>query len=241
MVFVKLGEVPRIESGIPGFDKLTFNKRTEMGGIPENTATLVYGPPKTGKSIFCYQFMYHGFLKDEPCLYLAADYGIKQLQQITMDFGWYLESRIQNQMLYIIDAISSVSGIKVVETANYRSSSVHNPTDIMVKLGMGTRFIFQKSPKFRSVVDSLTTLFAFNPDMLVVRFLKAYIKRLKEAGGTALIAHTEGIVNAKIEDVLKEIVDNVLRLDGESIIIEKMIMNGKKNAPYQITDKGIIV
>jgi len=37
-----------IESGIPGFDELT---RTEsfMGGIPENSTTLVYGPPKTGK------------------------------------------------------------------------------------------------------------------------------------------------------------------------------------------------
>ncbi len=233
--------IPRIESGIPGFDKLTFNKRTEMGGIPENTATLVYGPPKTGKSIFCYQFMYHGFLKDEPCLYLAADYGIKQLQQITMDFGWYLESRIQNQMLYIIDAISSVSGIKVVETANYRSSSVHNPTDIMVNLGMGARFMSQKSSRFRSIVDSLTTLLAFNEDMLIVRVLKAYIMRIKEAGGTAVITYTEGSTDTKVETMLKAAVDNIVRLDGEHVTIEAMIGCGRRKVPYKITDKGIVV
>ncbi|MEN4006204.1 MAG: hypothetical protein PQ964_02400 [Methanobacteriaceae archaeon] len=111
----------------------------------------------------------------------------------------------------------------------------------MVKVGIETRFLLRKSPKSRSILDSLTTLFAFNPDMLVVRFLKAYIRRLKEAGSTVIIVHTEGIVDTKIEDLLKEIVDNVLRLDGEAITIEKMIMCRKKNAFYQITDKGIMV
>ncbi len=32
-----------IESGIPGFDKLTVSANT-TGGIPENTTTLIYGP-----------------------------------------------------------------------------------------------------------------------------------------------------------------------------------------------------
>jgi len=47
--------IPRIESGIPGFDELT-SSNDGTGGIPENTATLIYGPPKTGKSIFTNQF-----------------------------------------------------------------------------------------------------------------------------------------------------------------------------------------
>ncbi len=51
--------IPCIESGIPGFDELTRSD-TGTGGIPENSSTLIYGPPKTGKTIFCNQFAYKG-------------------------------------------------------------------------------------------------------------------------------------------------------------------------------------
>jgi KaiC/GvpD/RAD55 family RecA-like ATPase len=227
----------RIPSGIPGFDVLTAGD--SVGGIPENTVTLVYGPPKVGKSIFCYHFMYNGLLQGEPCLYVTADYGLKQFQQNTRDFGWELDNYFQDETLYLIDAISSVSGSKIMDTPTYLSSSVHNPTDIMVKLGVGSRFITQKSDRFRSVLDSLTTLMAFNQEMLIVRVLTAYIMRIKEAGGTAIVTYTEGSADSKVETMLKAIVDNVIHLDGEKITIEAMVGTGKKKSSYEITEKGI--
>lgn len=229
----------RIPSGITGFDALTAGDG--IGGIPENTVTLVYGPPKSGKSIFCYQFMYNGLLQGEPCLYITTDYGIKQFQQNTNDFGWELDNYFQDETLYLIDAISSVSGSKIMETDTYLSSSVHNPTDIMVKLGVGTRFISQKSPRFRSVLDSLTTLMAFNQELLIVRVLTAYIMRIKEAGGTAIVTYTEGSADSKVETMLKSIVDNIIKLDGNEITIEAMVGTGKKKTNYSITDQGIII
>jgi len=231
----------RIESGIPGLDQVMADNKTGLGGIPENTATLVYGPPKVGKSIFCYQFMHSGLSLDEPCLYVLTDYGIKQLQQNILDFGWKLDDYIENDMLYIVDAISSISGTKIMNTENFSSSSVHNPTDIMVKLGVGTRYMAQKSPRFRSILDSLTTLFAFNQEMLIVRVLTAYIMRIREAGGTAVITYTEGSADIKVETMLKAVVDNVIKLDGEYITIEAMVGSGQKKTPYKITDEGIIL
>jgi len=232
--------IPRIESGISGLDDLLLDEKTGFKGIPENTATLVYGPPKTGKSIFCYQFMYHGLLRDEPCLCLLTDYGIKQLQQRTMDFEWYIQTYIQNEMLYIIDTLSRIAGVKVEDTNTIKSTSLNNLTDIMVKLGVGTRFLFGKSTKFRSILSSLTTPFIFNPEPLVVRFLKAYIKRVKEAGGTAIITHTEGTINAEIENEIKSLVDNVISMDGEHVTIKTSIKREIK-APYKINSKGMIV
>jgi KaiC/GvpD/RAD55 family RecA-like ATPase len=227
----------RIPSGIQGFDILTAGDG--VGGIPENTVTLVYGPPKVGKSIFCYQFMYNGLLQGEPCLYITADYGLKQFQQSTRDFGLELDNYFQDETLYLIDAISSVSGTKIMDTPTYLSSSVHNPTDIMVKLGVGTRFISQKSPRFRSILDSLTTLMAFNQEMLIVRVLTAYIMRIKESGGTAVVTYTEGSADSKVETMLKAIVDNIIHLDGQKISIEAMVGTGKKKSSYEITDNGI--
>ncbi|MBC7118578.1 MAG: ATPase, partial [Methanobacteriaceae archaeon] len=120
-------------------------------------------------------------------------------------------------------------------------SSVHNPTDIMVKLGMAMRQIISKSPRFRSVLDSLTTLMAFNDEVLIVRVLTVYIMRIKESGGTAIVTYTEGSASSKVENMLKAIVDNIIHLDGENLTIEAMIGGGKVKGQYDITPKGIVV
>ena len=236
--------IQSIKSGIPGFDELTVSEINE-GGIPGKSVTLIYGPPKTGKSIFCNQFTYHGLLNQEPCLYVTTDQSLKQLQTNMMNFQWLIMNYIQNQTLYIIDGISKLSGVKLEETNNIKSSSVGNPADMMVKVGIGTRSVYKKSNHFRSVLDSLNTLVAFNPDQMVLRVLKAYIRRISEAGGTGIIAYTEGTTDPKTEIVLKSLFDNIIMLDGENIHVESHfgdvdeLINFKST--YTITDNGIVV
>lgn len=128
--------IPCIESGISGFDKLTHSEGG-TGRIPENTATLIYGPVKTGKSIFCNQFAYQGLLNGEPCLFITTDHGIKQLETNMMEFQWPIEKYLEDKSVYIIDTISDISEENPIESENIISSHVKNPTDIMVKVGSG--------------------------------------------------------------------------------------------------------
>ena len=230
--------IVRISSGIPGLDELIGNGG---GSFAENTVTLIYGPPKVGKSIFSYQFAYEGLRNNEPCLYISTDYGLKDMERNIANFGWKLNEYIENENFYLIDTISTISGGEVKSKPNYLLASVHNPTDIMVKLGMALRQITSKSPRFRSVLDSLTTLMAFNDEVLIVRVLTIYIMRIKESGGTAIVTYTEGSADSKVENMLKAIVDNIIHLDGENLTIEAMIGSGKVKAHYNITSRGIIV
>jgi KaiC/GvpD/RAD55 family RecA-like ATPase len=236
--------IKTIESGIPGFDELTLSEITE-GGIPEKSTTLIYGPPKTGKSIFCNQFTYHGLLNLEPCLYVTTDYGLKQVQNNMMEFQWFIQNYIQNQSLYIIDGISKLSGKKIEDTTNIKSSFVRNPSDMMVKIGIGTRFVYKKSNHFRSTLDSLNTLFIFNPPQMVTRVLNAYLRRITEAGGTCIITYTEGIINPNTENILKSLFDNTIMLDGQNIQIKSHFEDDEKinnyKSTYNITDKGIVI
>jgi len=236
--------IPTIESGIPGFDELTVSENSE-GGIPENSTTLIYGPPKTGKSIFLNQFTYNGLLNGEPCLYVTADYGIKQLQSNMMDFQWFIMNYIQNQTIYTIDGISQLSGAKLEDTNNIKSSSVRNPADMMIKVGIGTRSVYKKSNHFRSVLDSLNTLLAFNPDQMVIRVLKAYIRRISEAGGTGIIAYTEGVADPDTENELKSLFNNTIRLDGENLRVEYILDEDDEiqtiELSYEIMDKGFVI
>jgi KaiC/GvpD/RAD55 family RecA-like ATPase len=235
--------IKAIESGIPGYDELTTSK-LQAGGIAEKFTTLVYGPSKTGKSIFCNQFANHGLSNGEPCLYVTADQGIRQLEKNMMEFEWYIQNYIQNQTIYIIDGISQLSGAKLADTNNIKTTSVGNPGDLMVKVGIGTRFVYRKSSHFRSVLDSVNTMFAFNQKQLVIRVINAYIRRINEAGGSGVMAYTEGVTDEKTEQHLISLFENTIRLDGETIKIKCTMDDGTVNkyeSPYQITDKGIVV
>jgi len=240
----RLNMIEFIESGIPGFDELTVSEIT-AGGIPGKSTTLLYVPPKTGKSIFCNQLAYHGLLNQQPCLYVTTDQSLKQLQSNMMNFQWFIMNYIQNQTLYIIDGISQLSGAKLEETNNIKPSSVGNPADMMVKVGIGTRSVYKKSNHFRSVLDSLNTLIVFNPDQMVIRVLKAYIRRISEAGGTGIIAYTEGTTDPKMENELKSLFDNTIRLDGQYIQIKSRLEDveevNKFESTYSITGKSLVV
>jgi KaiC/GvpD/RAD55 family RecA-like ATPase len=232
--------IPKIESGIPGFDELT-SSNDGTGGIPENTATLIYGPSKTGKSIFINQFIYKGLTNDEPCLYITTDNGYKQFKTNMDEFNWPIEKYLDSNSLYLIDTISDVSEGIPSQSESFIQSCINNPTDIMVKFGSGVNYISKNNPLFRSVIDSATTLLAYNENMLIIRVLKAYLMRVNEAGGTPIIAYTQGSADSIIETMLKSMVDNIIRIDGENLYIEAMNGIGKRSSPYQITDNGIIL
>ena len=232
--------IPKIESGISGFDELT-RSNDGTGGIPENTATLIYGPSKTGKSIFTNQFTYKGLINEEPCLYITTDNGYKQFKTNMDEFNWSIVEYLDNNSLYLIDTISEISEEKPSQSESYIQSYINNPTDIMVKVGSGINYIYKNNPRFRSVVDSATTLLAYNENMLIIRVLKAYLMRVNEAGGTPIIAYTQDSADSIVETMLKSMVDNIIRVDGEELFIEAMKGIGKRSSPYQITDNGIVL
>ena len=111
----------------------------------------------------------------------------------------------------------------------------------MVKVGSGVHFVYKNNPRFRSVLDSATTLLAYNENKLIIRVLKAYLMRIYEAGGTSIITYTENSADRIIETMLKSIVDNIIRLDAEELTVEAMKGVGKRSSPYKITEKGIVL
>jgi KaiC/GvpD/RAD55 family RecA-like ATPase len=111
----------------------------------------------------------------------------------------------------------------------------------MVKIGSGVYYISKNNPRFRSVIDSATTLLAYNENMLIIRVLKAYLMRVNEAGGTPIIAYTQDTADSIIETMLKSMVDNIIRVDGEKLYIEAMKGIERRSSPYQITDNGIVI
>lgn len=227
--------IPKIKTGIEAFDELTG------GGLPDNTITLIYGPPKTGKSVLCYHFLQQAMADDEHCLYLMTDYNLFQLEEKMMHFNWLIHEYFQKEMLYVLDIASGSIGATQKETPAIKISSPQNPTEIISKIIEDLQSIYQKTHRFRSVLDSTTTLFSFNSPILIIRVLKSYVMRIKVAGGTGIVTYTEGVVDSQIETMLKATVDNIIHLDGTKIDVEAMAGSDNVSASYKITDEGFCI
>ncbi len=174
-------------------------------------------------------------------MYLMTDYNLSQLEAQMMAFDWFISEYIAKKRLYVIDTASGSVGATQKETKNMMISFPQNPTDIVSKVIQELQSIYQEAQRFRSVLDSSTTLFAFNSPILMIRVLKSYTMRIKMAGGTGIITYTEGAAEPQIETMLKATVDNIIHLDGETMIIEAMAGLKHTDVGYQITDAGIVV
>jgi len=86
----KASKIQRVKTGIPGLDQLI------AGGIPKGSITLVSGPPGSGKSILCGQYLYQGIRDGDRCLFLTLDKKVEgllaQTDELGMDFQPAIDS-----------------------------------------------------------------------------------------------------------------------------------------------------
>ena len=92
MYFKQNSLLSRVKTGIDGLDNLI------EGGLPEKSITLVSGPPGSGKSIFCFQFLYQGVSNNEKNLFLTLDKKVDSLliqaKKLGFDFQPALEKKL---------------------------------------------------------------------------------------------------------------------------------------------------
>jgi KaiC/GvpD/RAD55 family RecA-like ATPase len=86
---VTVGKLERVKTGIKGLDELL------LGGFPKESITLISGPPGSGKSIFCYQFIAKGIEEGDKCLYLTLDKKIEGLLVQAAELGITFDSAIE--------------------------------------------------------------------------------------------------------------------------------------------------
>jgi circadian clock protein KaiC len=79
--------IERVESGIPGFDKLI------EGGFVKGSVNLIAGRVGTGKTIFCCQYILHGLRKGESCVYVTLEESVEEILSDVSVFGWDNEFR----------------------------------------------------------------------------------------------------------------------------------------------------
>lgn len=86
-------ELERIKTGVEGLDSIIG------GGLPKNSITLVSGPPGSGKSIFCFQFLYEGTKGGGKCLFLTLDKKVDNILAQAKELGFDFQPAIEKKLV----------------------------------------------------------------------------------------------------------------------------------------------
>jgi class 3 adenylate cyclase/KaiC/GvpD/RAD55 family RecA-like ATPase len=242
-------KIKRISSGIETLDQ-------EIGGgLPESTTTMVYGAPKTGKSVFALQFLVESIRKQEPCLFVMTDYSPSDLARAISGFDWSLRRAITDGCVCFLDMTSTSfenhdkQDLETVELASgslaaLQYASVANVSDLASKCTKVLELLGQRGrQRTRVVLDSITSLFIYNPPLVVAKCLRQFSMEMKAKGSVGiLVTYVEGSIDSQSELILKSSVDNLIRLrEGGELIVEGMLGTPKMNMAYRITSQGLKV
>jgi KaiC/GvpD/RAD55 family RecA-like ATPase len=225
----------RISSGIGSLDAIT------SGGIPESTVTMVYGPPKVGKSVFAYHFLAESIRSKEACVVVTTDYGAEELARAMSGFNWSIQEALKQGGVQVISMTPVTSSS--IKDASLKIVSLANPTDLMLSLNEVLSSFAKDNVRFRAIWDSLTPLFIYNPPMLVAKILREYSSKMKKAGAVGvLVTLVQGSIDPQSENIIKASVDNLVNLHAEGkLVVEGMLGTPRITVAYSVTNTGIEV
>jgi circadian clock protein KaiC len=216
----------RINSGIPGLDKLM------EGGFVKGSTVLVSGSAGTGKTIFCTQFIWEGLKRGENCMFITLEESPDDIIGDVKRFGWDLQKYIDEKKLFLA------------------AKDPFQMTDIVSPL---LDEVKEKKVQ-RVVIDSTALLELYYKDSSDVRKeLFKLLAGLKSSGTTSMITSElpEEYKTLGKFGVEEFVVDTVIVLHflglGEktyfSLQIRKMrrTNHGKDTYPMEISNRGIEV
>jgi circadian clock protein KaiC len=91
-----MGPLPKIATGITGFDELSH------GGLPRKRTTLLKGGPGAGKTVFALQCLVNAVRKGrERGLFVAFEESTRQIAANAATFDWRLPSLMKNKLFFL--------------------------------------------------------------------------------------------------------------------------------------------
>lgn len=195
----------RVASYVPGLDELIG------GGFPEDTITLISGPPGSAKSLFGIQYIHNGAQEEKvPGIYLTLEESRESIIRAANAYDMDLEALEERGDLYLVDLGKMRVECSASEELDWGLVSFETLKDFLKN-----HISFSHSK--RLVIDSVTAVGVYYKTVdLFRRELFKFSRFLKESGITTVIISetTEG--KDSRYGIEEFIADSLIRLDYEN-------------------------
>ncbi len=221
----------RIESGIKGLDDLM------NGGIPYGHTVAVIGPFGSGKTTMAMQFIYHGLINNEKCVYISLEEDRDSIIKTAKEFSWDFEKYVDKNLLLV-----------KLDPEDAKSTMTRVENDL-------TQEISDFGAK-RVVLDSATLLtMMFQDEHEKRRILFLMSSAVKKAGATSIFTGESKPENPMVsrDGLLEYVADGVILLNQIplkekyelrlvlQILKMRRTNHSRKMHPFYIGEKGIEV
>lgn len=220
----------RLSTGVPGLDEMLG------GGLPQGHILGIAGPPGSGKTILCLQFIWEGLQRNEKAIFLSLDQEERSLLQAASNFGWDLQRAIDRNMLQLVKL---------------------DPADLTAVMGrIESEFplILREFGAARAVIDPFTILEMLTPDGVERRRRSIQLLRwISAENATALITSERPAESPFLSRFgnIEYAADGFLTLhrfqvDGRAqlgleIVKMRHTPHSTELKPYSISPKGFVV
>lgn len=199
----------RVPTGVVRLDEILG------GGLPQGSATLVYGPPFSGKIVLAYRYILRGLEAGVPAVIVTTDTSAfslrERLAEIDSDYKRYEEEGL----VHFVDTYSkSIGAADDFEHAEYVDGPV-NLNGVTLAVNNAQRRFIGEHGTHRLVFDSVSTLMAYTNAQTAFRFFQILLGKAKMAGATALLLLEEGMHQPSEVQMIKHLCQGVIEMKKE--------------------------
>lgn len=157
----------RVSSGVSGFDQLV------EGGLLSERLYVISGPPGSGKTTFCAQFITEGAKQGDDCLYVTMHETQEELVTDMSGYEFGFDRAMQSDAIQFLNLVTE-SGKRTI-------------TQFGTEGGLTNRLVafIEQNDIDRVVVDSTMLLQHFLTD--VSDEITGFLSALKQTGATTLL------------------------------------------------------
>lgn len=207
---------------------------------------LILGPPGSGKTLFCKQFIWYGLVKNESCIYVGTEESLDDFRKNMKFFGFDISPYEKSNSFRFVDCYTWRVGGK--SSSRYVLSNPGSISEILILIDEAKKGLGGKT---RFVLDSITSLTVDSSQEVVLKFLRILKARLKDSGKVGFCTVEVDAHDNRFMSHLRYIFDGVIELkiheyNGEfKRLIRVFSMKGVEHElkwfPFKITRGGIVV
>jgi KaiC/GvpD/RAD55 family RecA-like ATPase len=185
------------------------------GGLPQGSASLVYGAPFIGKELLTRLYLLDGLRRGVPAILVltgeAASDVRSELAEIEPAYpGWEAAG-----LVHIVDTYSRSIGAEDGHPHVEYVDGAVNLNAISLAVNNAQRKVIADHAEHRMVLDSVSTLVTYTNAQTVFRFLQVLLGKAKRAGATTMMLMDAGMhADAEVQ-TFKHLADGVIEVKTE--------------------------